>query len=137
MISKELLSEVLCEDIKFNDFDSFCPIILIENELEISYCYPYYDNYTSDGMYDTSMKKTTGYINIHELAYKCKEWAVKHNFHLISWTISYEAVKRKGYCQTHNTQDADKESDKPFHADTEPESIFKACQWILDNKDKQ
>ena len=73
-------------------------------------------------------------INAFELAFRCKEWAVKYNFQLVSWTVAFEAVKKKGYCQTHNIQDKNRESDKPFREDTEVEAIIKACEWILENK---
>ena len=109
MISKKLLSEVL--ELKTTKDFNF--------EIE--------DNYVCISDYGEQLFE----INIYELAHKCKEWASKYNFHLISWTISYEAVKDKGYCQTHNTQDATKESDKPFSESTEIEAIFKACEWIL------
>ena len=71
-------------------------------------------------------------VNIYEFAFKCKEWALKYNFQLVSWTIAFEAVKKKGYCQAHNIQDKNRESDKPFREDTECEAIIKACEWILE-----
>lgn len=77
-------------------------------------------------------------VNVYEIAGICKDLATRYNFHLISWTILYPAAKRKGYCQTHNTQDAKKEADKPFYADTESEAIVKAYEWILEQeKDKK
>lgn len=115
LISNELLSEVFNKNVIYTR-------IYNQNILNITW--------------DIDKKLNVGTnINIYELANKCKEWATKHNFHLVSWTISYEAVKNKGYCQTHNTQDSTKENDKPFRESTEIKAIFKACQWILDNKE--
>ena len=70
--------------------------------------------------------------NIYEFAFKCKKWATKYNFQLVSWTVAFEAVKKKGYCQTHNTQDKNRENDKPFRENTEVEAIIKACEWVLE-----
>ena len=73
---------------------------------------------------------------IYKFAFKCKEWAVKYNFQLVSWTVVFEAVKKKGYCQTHNTQDKNRESDKPFREDTEVEAIIKASEYVLSEVNK-
>lgn len=62
--------------------------------------------------------------NIHELAHKCKEWAFNKMLFLSSGFDTDGA-----FC-------LDRMNVKSFIADTEPEAIFKACQWILDNKDK-
>ncbi len=115
VISKELLSEVLDENVlKSGSFNT-----------------PILEDHIQKYNYEDWQK-----FNIHELAHKCKEWAIKDGFHLVSHTISYEAVKQKGYCQTHHVHHKSRESDKPFHADTEPEAIFKATQYIYDNKSK-
>ena len=65
-------------------------------------------------------------IDIHELAHKCKEWAwSNHKLSIISgYTISGNIVanimiKHMNMCEHH------------YKADTEPEAIFKACEWIL------
>ena len=60
-------------------------------------------------------------INIYELAHKCKEWAIKNDFFIFSgYNGNYN-------CFVNN-------SGNRFYGDSESESIFKACQWILDNK---
>ena len=75
-------------------------------------------------------------INIYELAHKCKEWAVnlspnKHAFSSYSrWGDLRNYKKNNGFyyiCQ-HLVSGAQ------FEAETEPEAIFKACQWILDKE---
>ena len=70
------------------------------------------------------------YFNIHELAFKCKEWANrKGNCGLI---VKYAPCVTYVYFQFLIGDF----SPNPIKADTEPEAIFKACQWILDNKGK-
>lgn len=55
--------------------------------------------------------------NIYEFAHKCKEWAASLGFNVSSNLVT-----------TMITSDKHREL---FQADTEPEAIFKACQWIL------
>ena len=74
-------------------------------------------------------------INIHELAHKCKEWAYKNKFIIeTGFTTSgdwfYTVLEVK--------------DTSPYVAEvktnwgiTEPEAVFQACQWVLDNKDEK
>ena len=108
MISKELLSEVLgtyVVDMYIEDTVSFGMQIAIKDTDE---------DYT--------------YINIHELAHKCKVWAFTRGY-----AVSIEQIDEE-------THYGDKwylglNKNYWFHGETEPNLIFKACQWILDNKD--
>lgn len=107
MISKELLSEVFKKEVE-------CA--------ESNLCY--FEEYTSCMQGITFKDEPRTYWNIHELAHKCKEWAFKQGLGLaIYWH----------YTGVINIEVKDGEL---VQADTEPEAIFKACQWILDNKDK-
>ena len=124
IISKELLSEVLVEDINDIVNDKTTPKNLFQYEIK---------KIMLDGS-NVAYRE----INIHELAFKCKEWALRNNFCIISATFTSEEddieenlIKDVNYAwaELHN-------EDKLFRADTEPKAIFKACQWILDNKDK-
>jgi hypothetical protein len=74
-------------------------------------------------------------INIYELAHKCKEWAVmlQPNKQALSsyprWGNHKDYPETNGHyyiCQHLVTG-------VQFEAETEPEAIFKACEWILDN----
>ena len=58
----------------------------------------------------------------HSLGNKCKQWAFNRMFFLSSGFDTDGA-----FC-------LDRMNSKSFIAETEPEAIFKACQWILDNK---
>ena len=90
-----------------------------------------------------------GTYNIHELAHKCKEWARSIHFNgdiihnRIYRTQSYyssvynnitKRYEEKAVCDVIYGQMGDVEK---CLADTEPEAIFQACQWILDNKDSK
>lgn len=68
-------------------------------------------------------------INIYELAHKCKEWALFEGHILSSW-MTNPMNEIECYCKSNNIDRY------PFQANTEPEAIFKACEWILENKDK-
>jgi hypothetical protein len=64
-----------------------------------------------------------GRINIYEFAHKCKQWAKNHGYLLYS-------VPDLCIVKTFNLEHC-----VDFGLDTEIESIFRACQWILDNKE--
>ena len=105
-ISKELLSEVYNFDIK--------DIILLGT-----------DDVTYEVRFN-GLKNGLKYniINIYELAHKCKEWALSKECELLSCI------------RDENTSLCDIYSDVldckfTHYANTEPEAIFKACEWIL------
>jgi len=124
MISKELLSEVLGLKIKQLD---------------------YYSD-TKNTIVFTDTYKNYGWQleNIYELAHKCKEWAKYYGFKIHSG-YSHEAIGQsyatpmKEKWEAGNLIMAYCPDDCPvedFVLQTEQEAIFKACQWILDNKEK-
>ena len=72
----------------------------------------------------------------HCLSSKCKEWACKDdNFRIDSNT--YSATVNYNFRTERDIDNYDyyTNSTKYFNASTEPEAVFQACQWILDNKD--
>ena len=79
-------------------------------------------------------------INIHELAYKCKEWAYKqeyslssgHRFEANEWFCDYETSEEYSIRAEEYYSNIDAEYKM---ANTEPEAIFKACEWILEDID--
>lgn len=111
LISKELLSAVL--DLKNRKTESL-DINILSSEV-------IYSSYSKDEK-DYIPSKS---INIHELAHKCKEWALK-DYEIHSAIID----NNKASCEIFSTRLQEKE----FQAETEPEAIFKACQWIYDNQ---
>jgi hypothetical protein len=72
------------------------------------------------------------YINIYELQNKCKEWANSVGWDVESSTsnlgdnIPYAIPTYIDNWCIHNSH----------AAKSEPEAVFLACQWILENKDK-
>lgn len=116
MISKELLSEVLNDNI--SEIDS------INNTVQYRVFgkdYKLKSNTRNMNLYET--------ISIHELAHKCKEWALSYGYE-ISSRLDKQAIATSivwlGFAEQ-TTQ----------NATNEPEVVFKACQFILDNKDRK
>lgn len=112
IISVELLSEVLDREI-FN--------VEISNDIK-NRPDVYFNDYEDD-------------INIHELAHKCKEWAIKQEFvdTISSLQFREEYYKEDLYDGRACVFYADKETPPMiFEEGSEIEAIFKACEWILD-----
>ena len=106
MISKELLSEVLgykVELVKSNNGTTL-----------------YFNKYENGD-----------YINIHELAHKCKEWAVLKGYEI---ETKLYAIGTEIYSSANISYGRNMGKYIDTITTTEPEAIFKACQWILDNK---
>ena len=132
MISKELLSEVL--NLNMWKTDSL-NISIDENKV---YC---------NGIFlgDLGYQQSSDVVNIYELAHKCKEWAHKSEYYINSGQMDKNSLENalKWFATIFNPHKRigekqtlyGKEMLRTFYLDTEPEAIFKACQWILDNKD--
>ena len=76
-------------------------------------------------------------VDINALCFKCKRWAYNQEFILDSRTTNI------GVCFMQNTPRSYDEGEdvvegvlKVFHADTEPEAIIKACEYILQQTKK-
>jgi len=118
-ISKELLSEVLgYEVLSFREAGDFI-------------------------MYETSFSKAG--INIYELAHKCKEWAFLEGFTVESKLDFFFPEYNNGCIARCYVSNKEEGVILREQSNTEPEVIFKAtsyildckaCQWILDNKEK-
>lgn len=126
MISKELLSEVLGVTLQTStDFEtSYSPVW---NNLELHLCgteLSYVKTPSTKGK--NPIKR---YINIHELSNKCKEWALKEELYILA---SFQ-LNTKAICEIQPFEDV--ENRIKCYAKTEPEAVFAACQWVLDNKE--
>ena len=134
MISKELLSEVLHGSrIIIKDLRN------MENCLEyVSYCSinemngTKYNENLPDNYYVVKADRWQE-INIYELAHKCKEWAWQQHELMLLQTqyfpkIFYGIKDLKTSMEDFITKVP--QCDR-FSADTEPEAIFKACDYIL------
>lgn len=64
-------------------------------------------------------------INTYELAHKCKEWAISKG-----WVL-HEVRNLKEYIIYFSGDFREPSND--FRANTEPEAIFKACEWIMEH----
>lgn len=67
-------------------------------------------------------------INTYELAHKCKEWALDNGYYLTIYNDGIDVVLQKSCKMVENITDGSFKYN--------PMLVFKACQWILDNKDK-
>ncbi len=104
--SKELLSEVL----KINN--------------KVSWYFEIKDNTLFyDGDYNLN-----GSINIHELAHKCKEWAIGNNWRIDS-SISIDLL---GQAIVYHITERLIPSKWIYNQDTEPDAIFKATSYIIE-----
>lgn len=121
--SKELLSEVL----GINKNLIQMPPIFEASVNSIGYLYGSVHEVKNE--YD--VKRQHKRVNVHELAHKCKEWANQKGY-VLSSAIAEQWCVCEYY--THKGYDAE-EYISYTTADTEPEAIFKACEWILENKE--
>ena len=122
MISKELLSEILGFEVS-----GFC-LALNETFIEV---------------YDDSRDER---ISIYELAFECKKWAFL-KWYDIETSINSLGLDENGnpiyvgYAFLSSMKDKEHIIDrnkyiKEFEANSEPEAVFKACEWILENQNK-
>ena len=127
MISKELLSEVL-------EIKVFAEIREDDDVRNNILVYWEFDGYRNE----------CRNINIYELAFKCKKWAISNGFDVLSGGLEqgkYSCYLDSELELTHNEYKIDKYNIScetlSFYEDTEIKAIFKACQWILKNKEQK
>jgi len=77
---------------------------------------------------ETQELETDEIINIHELAWKCKEWALDQGY---VFDIYYEKQIVSITCYLTPIS-----VPRTFRTKTEIETIEKMCEWILEQKDK-
>lgn len=110
-ISKKLVESVIGEDIY--------GIILIEDNV-VKYC----TLDKTEVMFDMFDNKQ---INIYEFAFKCKEWIISQGIAIESG--KYEIDDKEYICRYYLPGRCS--SWQNYFGLTEPEAIFKACDWIL------
>lgn len=125
MINKELLSKVLDNEVPYQV--KVHKIIIKNNSLN----YFYNSKDSGGGLFEANE-----YINIYELAHKCKEWADSIGYTLFS-NIGEKYMTKLliGYCEVKDER-THKHTLYKVNGESEPEAIFKACQWILDKDSK-
>jgi hypothetical protein len=115
MLSEELLNEVLAselqnepvKEIRIEDKDSDSPYIYFRNNL------------------------VGADMSIYELAHKCKEWARNEDFLVLSYYTKNEAICTIERIEKKHIPIIGKTI---YISATEPESIFNACELIMENK---
>lgn len=63
-------------------------------------------------------------INSYELSYLCKKWAYSKNYIIDSCYVNPQSEIHVYWMSKLNKRTT-------FNADTEPEAVFEACDWIL------
>lgn len=123
MISKELLSAVLDKPVTVYGIEQHT-YQQTSDSFVIHYEMPYKDKTYNE-------RTTHRYINVYELAHKCKDWANKKGY-----ILSSALHNDQGYCELKKeTQERIKSiAWCPMDFNTEVEAIFSACQYILDNQ---
>lgn len=119
MIPKFLLKEVLFYKEQYKIQTEITRLIINGNYIE----------YTSEVSGNPYNYVTHDKINIYELAHRCKEWALDLGY------ILYSNVYR-GECYIDSRSFSDNTPVK-FLSESEPEAIFKACEWILKQVEKK
>ena len=112
MISKRLLKEIVNEEIIGNDPESI-------------------DHICGKAVAYQTPTIVIGRYNVYQLANKCKEWAFEKKKETIQSLKTYQDGKQIWYATTTTYFEAAMDG---FYAETEPEAIFKACEWLIDNK---
>lgn len=132
MISNELLNTVL-------EYGAPYEIKVHKSIIKNNIINYFYNSKDSRGY----LFETNEHINIYELAHQCKEWASSMGYDLFSHRFDADASYAYLDLDIKNIQPTIDNKYlfigsfiKEFEAGTEPEAIFKACQWILtkDNK---
>ena len=112
-LTPELLSEVLGEEIISSELDRVYPEKILQ--------------YTR--VHNT---QRVNIINIHELVHKCKEWATEKGYEIVETTFMIR-IKRVGQYKQKIWEYPREMQDAGIYFS--PSFTFKACQWILDNKE--
>lgn len=75
-------------------------------------------------------------INIHELAHKCKEWAIALDKEIHTYiTKEFKSDSTsQNVVNFHVCNFCDQRLFSGYSIESEPEAIFKACQWIYEEK---
>ena len=140
-ISKELLSEVLEEDVRLGEYN------IIDNDgvpqkynmkITLNGTTLNYWRYYKE--WDDGSTMVSCQINIYELASKLKEWAFTRGYLLSSFKRFNELNYGCVIDTQHSPNCNECGESMGIHfvlGDSEPEAIIKACEWILNEKQLQ
>lgn len=123
MISKELLGNILNIDVAHISKSEHTDTISVH---ERCFMYPL--------TYDASSYLT---INIHELAHKCKLWIVDNGYGLsMNYVVDSNTKEFSHFeCLLYGNPYVSDYFD--MGSEDESQAIFKACEWVLNNKVKK
>lgn len=125
-----MLKEVLFHKEKYKDQIEITRLVLNKHYIE----------YTSDVAGNPYNYITHDKINVYELSNLCKIWAFVNGYELLSGTISEDNGDMIFECSIYdkNADTSDTYFITEFEDQNEPEAIFKACEWLLEqNKEKK
>ena len=122
MLSKELLSEVLGLDI-YEDDKKFSELLNINS---ISDNVNYNIRFLKDIENGWTEAIGNRWINTHELAHKCKEWAFKQGYYLTIYNDAIDVILKTNCKTIENITNGSYLYDYNL--------VFKACQWILEKQ---
>lgn len=129
MISKELLSEVLQSSkyLTIKRTGNIVDILDIDEENSLNY------SLEKQIFLGGRNKNVVHRINVHELAHRCKEWALRMGFSIETKLSGVEIIRQStGVIEAVIQNMSQHDSFIPY----DPFYDIKACQWILDNKDE-
>ena len=116
ILNLELLSNVLDEEVVSFSFDEVHNIIRYHRVAYI-------------GMDNHKQIRADGKINLYEFSFKCKEWAYT-KYDLIIWSgRTFTKLNITSSWDAHKMFKCDKDDL------TRTTGIFKACVWLLNNKE--
>ena len=120
-ISKKLLSEVLkLEVVKHSLF----------NKSNKSFNITYMPS-------EDSIKSSWMPININDFFFDCKEWAFSKGYIISSGLTPVLGVSKDGWAEVFSSSTPLNGKLHTFKQLSEPEAVFKACEWILEYKVNQ
>lgn len=73
--------------------------------------------------------------NIHKFTFKCKEWAFSKGYIISSGLTPVLGVNKDGWAEVFSSSTPLDGKLHTFKQLSEPEAVFKACEWILEYKD--
>lgn len=76
-------------------------------------------------------------INIYELAHKCKEWAYTQGYIISSGLTPVLGVNRDGWAEVFSSSTPLDGKLHTFKQLSEPEAVFAACQWLLEQQSSE
>ena len=131
-ISKELLSEVLEEDVRLGEYNIIdndgvpqkYNMKITLNGTTLNY-WRYYKEW-DDGSTMASCR-----INIYELQHLYKEWAFTQGYELRSGRDIDVKEELCYFCEYKQERQLDYTNGDYFLADNELDSVIKTCEWIL------